>query len=48
MKRIAATVLWVPLVCIAALVAVIGGVFIGMAALMLPLVRWLARVGDDA
>jgi hypothetical protein len=47
MKRLLATLLWVPLVAITALVAMIGSVFILASGMMIPLVRWLARVGDE-
>lgn len=45
-KRFAATVLWVPLVAITIAFAGLSAVLVGMTALMIPAVRWLASVGD--
>jgi ABC-type transporter Mla maintaining outer membrane lipid asymmetry permease subunit MlaE len=45
-KRFIATVVWVPLMAIVIVFAALSGLMVGATALMIPAVRWLARVGD--
>ena len=46
MIRLLATLLWVPLAAVLCLMAFLSGVLVSITALMIPLVRYLARVGD--
>lgn len=46
MKRLLATILWVPLMATVIITAMLGGLLIGAAALMIPFVKYVAAVGD--
>ena len=46
MTRLLATLLWVPLITITALIAFTGGALVMLAACLTPCVRWLAAKGD--
>jgi ABC-type transporter Mla maintaining outer membrane lipid asymmetry permease subunit MlaE len=46
-KRFVATIVWVPLMAVVILMAMLSGLLVGATALMIPAVRWLARVGDE-
>lgn len=47
MKKILATIAWVPCVAILALMAGLSALLVAMTALMVPAVRWLAKMGDE-
>jgi hypothetical protein len=45
-RRGVATVVWLPLVCVVAMLAVIGGLSTWLAAKLVPAVHALAKMGD--
>jgi ABC-type transporter Mla maintaining outer membrane lipid asymmetry permease subunit MlaE len=45
--KLLATIVWVPLMAVVILMALFSGLLVGATALMIPAVRWLARVGDE-
>lgn len=42
-----ATILWIPMVVVVASLAVVGGLFVTLAAALIPATRYVAKMGDE-